>query len=251
MKHNHNRVALLALAALALSSGCGVAPGSERSAASSLQPHRYRIFVDESASAAGRKNPQWNLGVNHLASLLTYGDAAEVYMINDTTKDNAPLFRVSIPVFPAHAGMSEQTVVKKQLVAGRRELKRYLSQAIHVDPRNGSKTSDVLGFIERSSPDAVRKEVTILFTDALESADRALNLEKTCVARLNLNDTMQELAKRRRWSAGALRGNVHFVLPDKPPTRNCNSTRELEEFYRALVKALGAELTSFQPYLTL
>jgi len=251
MKHCPQRIALTAIAAIALSSACGIAPGTERSAVSSVQPHRYRIFVDESASAVGRKNPQWDLGVGRLCTLLSYGDASEIYMINDSTKDNAPLFRVSIPQFPANGSMDEQILVKKQLVEGRRKLKNYLNQAIHVDPHKGSKTSDILGFIERSAPDAARKEMTVLFTDGLESADRSLNFEKKCVARLNLNDTIPEVAKRRLWSSGALRGQVHFVLPDRPPARKCNSTRELEEFYRVLVKALGAELTSFQPYLTL
>ena len=125
------------------------------------------------------------------------------------------------------------------------------AKALHPDRRTMAQTTDVLGFVERASPDPERQNVTILFTDALESADPKLNLETSRLSALNGAHVIEELATRRMWSRTALRGEVHVVLPDAPKAPNCNSARELQVFYSALVKQLGGNLVAFNTYLTL
>lgn len=240
---------LLFAAASVAHTGCTVAVGDITVA--NQQARCYRQFFDTSASTGGSTNAQWEAGAMRLCDLLTYGDAAEIYLINDTTTDNPPAFRESIVPFPKHGTMREQKSAQEQRLRVRRNMREVVKKVLNERKGGGSKTSDVLGFIERSRPDPSRREVTVLFTDALESADKGLNLERTRLSDINAPQLIQEMATRRRWAPGALRGDIHVVLPDPSKVPNRNSTRDLEAFYRLLIKSLGADLVAFETYLTL
>jgi hypothetical protein len=237
-------VRFLVFAAAILAVGCG----KTTSAGRAHQASHYWLFFDESASVRDRQKANWPQEATRLAGRLQYGDAAEIDLIHARTADAAPQFRGAIPLFDENSPRDMQEAAKRELIRVRRDAKKAIAEAIHPTQSIHVNATDVFGVFDRFRPDPDRQNLILIFSDGLESADPRLNLERSCLAQMNLESAITDLAHRRRWHDRSLAGaNVFFILPgvSSNDAKSCNDSGQLRAFYSMLIGAIGGNLVDF------
>jgi hypothetical protein len=205
--------------------------------------------VDRSKSISSRQLSEWRPMAQQFADALCPGAHLRVFKIDAFTLSNTPLFDEVLPQRPANATMDDLIRFRQRLAHFRTDLSVALDKAF--SGINDATATDIFSLWDRVNAGEGRHTQFLIFSDALHCS-RDLNLEKTRLSPNAFSSVIHNLAEYHRWSSTLSGVSVRFILPSSAingPPPSVNDVRMLSDFYGALVRSLGGQLSPFDSYV--
>ena len=240
---------------LVTATGCDVASGTDAgNTAQRLTGIRYQIYCDISPSTNSAQRREWlRIVERDVLTGLTSGDQVEVYGLHDNTENSAPIYQGCIPAIDEGAGMKEVLEYRRALKDTQTQVTAAVRSLLEGDhPR--SRSTAVLGAINRYQQLPARETNLVIFTDALESADPVANLEGSQMNVDQVPAAVRSVATRWRWDGSRLAGSrVFFVLNSIPigaTATGATDRKTLKAFWESLITALGGKVENFDTHFS-
>jgi hypothetical protein len=215
----------------------------------SFSGNDYYWFIDQSLSPKSEQSdPGWKAAFEDQLKCLKCGDRLFMYGIHNQTRNAAAIIEVEIPAATPPT-WSRVWKCRRKLKQVTPAMKQKFEDALN--PRQRSLTTDEFSAFERIKPDDSRRIIAVLVGDALHS-NHEIDIEKTRITDENIADLLNPIIASRGWQPGMLKGvQFHFLLDNLEMINKplLNDRGKLQRLYATLLKALGAELLTFDTRL--
>lgn len=212
---------------------------------------QFLVFIDQSGSVDPSQRQQWEQQIAFLAGQFRCRDSAAVFGVHDTTE-------LAAWTFMDTTGSDEDQGLTAALRC-REDLPRlqegFLSSTNQMlTSAKHANSTDLLGMFPVVEKSGIGKGpvIVVVFSDAIQSSSD-LNLEKVVLDPQDFAPVIERLAFTRFWHPETLsRARFLFVLNSvgmgQAPGRNPRPV--LEQFWGSAIQALGGELITFAPNIT-